>query len=170
MYPLFGLLFSCFGLQTLQASNKGTVVIDYAHTPDALENVLTTLSTIRTRNESLITIVGCGGNRDQEKRPLMAEVAVRYSDKVIFTSDNPRNEDPAIIISEMMKGVPPEHYKKALKVTLREEAIAMAGQLAQEGDIVLIAGKGHETYQEIKGEQFPFSDMEIAKQIFLNAD
>ncbi len=156
--------------QTLQASNKGTVVIDYAHTPDALENILTTLSTIRTRNESLITIVGCGGNRDQEKRPLMAEVAVRYSDKVIFTSDNPRNEDPAVIISEMMKGVPPEHYKKALKVTLREEAIAMAGQLAQEGDIVLIAGKGHETYQEIKGERFPFSDMEIAKQIFLNAD
>jgi UDP-N-acetylmuramoyl-L-alanyl-D-glutamate--2,6-diaminopimelate ligase len=156
--------------QTLQASNKGTVVIDYAHTPDALENVLTTLSTIRTRNESLITIVGCGGNRDQEKRPLMAEVAVRYSDKVIFTSDNPRNEDPAVIISEMMKGVPPEHYKKTLKVTLREEAIAMAGQLAQEGDIVLIAGKGHETYQEIKGERFPFSDMEIAKQIFLNTD
>jgi UDP-N-acetylmuramoyl-L-alanyl-D-glutamate--2,6-diaminopimelate ligase len=100
----------------------------------------------------------------------MAEVAVRYSDKVIFTSDNPRNEDPAVIISEMMKGVPPEHYKKTLKVTLREEAIAMAGQLAQEGDIVLIAGKGHETYQEIKGERFPFSDMEIAKQIFLNTD
>ena len=101
--------------QTLQASNKGTVVIDYAHTPDALENILTTLSTIRTRNESLITIVGCGGNRDQEKRPLMAEVAVRYSDKVIFTSDNPRNEDPAVIISEMMKGCTSRALQKGIK-------------------------------------------------------
>jgi UDP-N-acetylmuramoyl-L-alanyl-D-glutamate--2,6-diaminopimelate ligase len=97
----------------------------------------------------------------------MAKAAVNFSDKVIFTSDNPRNEDPAVIISDMMKGVPAEHYKKTLKVTLREEAIAMAGQLAKEGDIVLIAGKGHETYQEINGERFPFSDMDIAKEIFL---
>ncbi len=156
--------------QTLQAPNNITVVIDYAHTPDALENVLQTIETIRTRNETLITVIGCGGNRDQEKRPLMADAAVRYSDKVIFTSDNPRDEDPGRIISEMMKGVPAEHYKKALKVTLREEAIAMAGQLVQRGDIVLIAGKGHETYQEIKGKRFPFSDLEMAKQIFLNTD
>ncbi len=153
--------------QTLQTPNKVTVVVDYAHTPDALENVLQTIATIRTRNETLITVIGCGGNRDQEKRPLMAEAAVSFSDKVIFTSDNPRNEDPAVIISDMMKGVPAEHYKKTLKVTLREEAIAMAGQLAKEGDIVLIAGKGHETYQEINGERFPFSDMDIAKEIFL---
>ena len=137
--------------QTLQTPNKVTVVVDYAHTPDALENVLQTIATIRTRNETLITVIGCGGNRDQEKRPLMAKAAVNFSDKVIFTSDNPRNEDPAVIISDMMKGVPAEHYKKTLKVTLREEAIAMAGQLAKEGDIVLIAGKGHETYQEING-------------------
>ncbi len=156
--------------QTLQAPNDVTVVIDYAHTPDALENVLQTIETIRTRNETLITVVGCGGNRDQEKRPMMADAAARYSDKVIFTSDNPRDEDPGRIISEMMKGVPAEHYKKALKVTLREEAIAMAGQLVKRGDIVLIAGKGHETYQEIKGERFPFSDLEMAKQIFLNTD
>ena len=153
--------------QTLQTPNKVTVVVDYAHTPDALENVLQTIATIRTRNETLITVIGCGGNRDQEKRPLMAKAAVNFSDKVIFTSDNPRNEDPAVIISDMMKGVPAEHYKKTLKVTLREEAIAMAGQLAKEGDIVLIAGKGHETYQEINGERFPFSDMDIAKEIFL---
>lgn len=156
--------------QTLQAPNKVTVVIDYAHTPDALENVLQTIATIRTRNETIITVIGCGGNRDQEKRPLMAKAAVNLSDKVIFTSDNPRNEDPAVIISEMLKGVPAEHHKKALKVSLREEAIAMAGQLAQEGDIVLIAGKGHETYQEINGERFPFSDIDIAKQIFLKTD
>ena len=153
--------------QTLQTPNKVTVVVDYAHTPDALENVLQTIATIRTRNETLITVIGCGGNRDQEKRPLMAKAAVNFSDKVIFTSDNPRNEDPAVIISDMMKGVPAEHYKKTLKVTLREEAIAMAGQLAKEGDIVLIAGNGHETYQEINGERFPFSDMDIAKEIFL---
>ena len=156
--------------QTLQAPNKVTVVIDYAHTPDALKNVLQTIATIRTRNETIITVIGCGGNRDQEKRPLMAKAAVNLSDKVIFTSDNPRNEDPAVIISEMLKGVPAEHHKKALKVLLREEAIAMAGQLAQEGDIVLIAGKGHETYQEINGERFPFSDIDIAKQIFLKTD
>ena len=156
--------------QTLQAPNKVTVVIDYAHTPDALKNVLQTIATIRTRNETIITVIGCGGNRDQEKRPLMAKAAVNLSDKVIFTSDNPRNEDPAVIISEMLKGVPAEHQKKALKVSLREEAIAMAGQLAQEGDIVLIAGKGHETYQEINGERFPFSDIDIAKQIFLKTD
>jgi len=156
--------------QTLQAPNKVTVVIDYAHTPDALKNVLQTIATIRTRNETIITVIGCGGNRDQEKRPLMAKAAVNLSDKVIFTSDNPRNEDPAVIISEMLKGVPAEYHKKALKVSLREEAIAMAGQLAQEGDIVLIAGKGHETYQEINGERFPFSDIDIAKQIFLKTD
>ena len=115
-------------------------------------------------------MVGCGGNRDQEKRPIMGEKAVLLSDKVIFTSDNPRDEDPAIIISDMIKGVPPEHYKKAIKVTLREEAILMAGQLAKPGDIVLIAGKGHEKYQEIKGKRNHFSDLEIAKKTFLNTD
>ena len=156
--------------QVFQSVDKITVVIDYAHTPDALFNVLTTINIIRTRNENLITVVGCGGNRDQEKRPIMGEKAVLLSDKVIFTSDNPRDEDPAIIISDMIKGVPPEHYKKAIKVTLREEAILMAGQLAKPGDIVLIAGKGHEKYQEIKGKRNHFSDLEIAKKTFLNTD
>ena len=153
-----------------QSENNITVVIDYAHTPDALFNVLSTINIIRTRNENLITVVGCGGNRDQEKRPMMGEKAVLLSDKVIFTSDNPRDEDPAIIIEDMIKGVPPEHYKKAIKVILREEAIIMAGQLAKPGDIVLIAGKGHEQYQEIKGKRNHFSDLETAKNYFLNKD
>ncbi|MFQ3341797.1 MAG: UDP-N-acetylmuramoyl-L-alanyl-D-glutamate--2,6-diaminopimelate ligase [Flavobacteriaceae bacterium] len=153
-----------------QAANKVTVVIDYAHTPDALDNVLNTINLIRTRNEKLITVLGCGGNRDQEKRPLMAEKASVLSDKVIFTSDNPRDEDPAIIIADMIKGVPPEQYKKTMKIPLREEAIAMAGKLVQPGDIVLIAGKGHEKYQEIKGKLYPFSDLEIAKQTFLKLE
>lgn len=153
-----------------QSADNITVVIDYAHTPDALYNVLSTINMIRTRNENLITVVGCGGNRDQEKRPIMGEKAVLLSDKVIFTSDNPRDEDPVIIISDMFKGVPPEHYKKAIKVTLREEAILRAGQLAKPGDIVLIAGKGHEKYQEIKGKRNNFSDLEIAKKTFLNTD
>ena len=149
-----------------QSKDNITVVIDYAHTPDALFNVLSTINMIRTRNENLITVVGCGGNRDKEKRPMMGEKAVLLSDKVIFTSDNPRDEDPEIIISDMIKGVPPEHYKKTIKVTLREEAIIMAGQLAKPGDIVLIAGKGHEQYQEIKGKRNHFSDLEIAKKFF----
>ena len=153
-----------------QSEDNITVVIDYAHTPDALFNVLSTINIIRTRNENLITVVGCGGNRDQKKRPMMGEKAVLLSDKVIFTSDNPRDEDPAIIIEDMIKGVPPEHYKKAIKVILREEAIIMAGQLAKPGDIVLIAGKGHEQYQEIKGKRNHFSDLETAKNYFLNKD
>ena len=153
-----------------QSEDNITVVIDYAHTPDALFNVLSTINMIRTRNENLITVVGCGGNRDQEKRPMMGEKAVLLSDKVIFTSDNPRDEDPAIIIEDMIKGVPPEHYKKAIKVILREDAIIKAGQLAKPGDIVLIAGKGHEQYQEIKGKRNHFSDLEIAKNYFLKKD
>ncbi|MEK9613225.1 MAG: UDP-N-acetylmuramoyl-L-alanyl-D-glutamate--2,6-diaminopimelate ligase [Flavobacteriaceae bacterium] len=156
--------------ETFQTPNQVTVVIDYAHTPDALENVLKTINRIRTRNEKLITVVGCGGNRDQEKRPIMGRKATEWSDQVIFTSDNPRDEDPAMILSDIIKGVPAEHYKKTLKITLREEAIAMAGKLVKPGDIVLIAGKGHETYQEIKGKKIPFSDLKVAKQFFLNTD
>ena len=156
--------------QTFQTPNDITVIIDYAHTPDALENVLQTINKIRTRNETLVTLLGCGGNRDQEKRPLMGQKAAIYSDKVIFTSDNPRDEDPKQIISQMIGGVSQEHFKKILKITLREEAISMAAKLARNGDIVLIAGKGHETYQEIHGKHYPFSDLKIAKKIFLNSD
>ena len=156
--------------QTFQTPKDITVIIDYAHTPDALENVLQTINKIRTRNETLVTLLGCGGDRDQEKRPLMGQKAAIYSDKVIFTSDNPRDEDPKQIISQMIGGVSQEHFKKIIKITLREEAISMAAKLARNGDIVLIAGKGHETYQEIHGKHYPFSDLKIAKKIFLNSD
>jgi len=131
---------------------------------------LSAINKIRTRNETLITIVGCGGNRDREKRPMMGNKAAALSDKVIFTSDNPRDEDPTSIISEIMEGVAAEDYKKALKITQREEAIAVAGDLVSQGDIVLIAGKGHENYQEIKGRRIPFNDLEIAQKIFLNTN
>jgi UDP-N-acetylmuramoyl-L-alanyl-D-glutamate--2,6-diaminopimelate ligase len=114
--------------------------------------------------------LGCGGNRDQEKRPLMGHTAAKYSDKVIFTSDNPREEDPGQIISQMVLGVSEEHFNKILRMTLREDAIAMAAQLASNGDIVLIAGKGHECYQEINGRYYPFSDIQVAKKIFLKTD
>ena len=145
-------------------------MIDYAHTPDALENILGVINKIRTRNETLITVLGCGGNRDREKRPAMGNKAAALSDKVIFTSDNPRDENPASIISEIMEGVSPEDYKKVIKVTHREEAIEFAGGLVNQGDIVLIAGKGHENYQEIEGRRIPFNDLEIAQKIFLNTN
>lgn len=141
--------------------NSITAIIDYAHTPDALLNVLETISSIRTNNEQLITVVGCGGNRDKEKRPQMARIAVQYSSKVIITSDNPRDEDPDQIIKEMMVGVDASQFKKVLKITDREEAIKTAISLSQPGDIILVAGKGHEKYQEIKGVKHPFDDKEI---------
>lgn len=156
--------------QIFQTPNRITVIIDYAHTPNALENVLETINKIRTRNEKLFTLLGCGGNRDQEKRPMMGQIASKHSDKVIFTSDNPRNEDPEKIISQMIDGVSQENFKKISKITLREEAIATSAELAQDGDVVLIAGKGHESFQEIQGKYYPFSDLKIAKQIFLNLD
>jgi UDP-N-acetylmuramoyl-L-alanyl-D-glutamate--2,6-diaminopimelate ligase len=140
-----------------------TAIVDYAHTPDALQNVLDTINAIRTQNENLITVVGCGGNRDAEKRPVMARIACEHSDRVILTSDNPRFEDPQAIIDEMMKGVSAQNYKKVLQIVNREEAIKTAVQLSQTGDVILIAGKGHETYQEIKGVRSSFDDREIVK-------
>ena len=156
--------------ETFKTEENVTIVIDYAHTPDALESVLVAINKIRTRNETLITVLGCGGNRDREKRPAMGNKAAALSDKVIFTSDNPRDENPASIISEIMEGVSPEDYKKVIKVTHREEAIEFAGGLVNQGDIVLIAGKGHENYQEIEGRRIPFNDLEIAQKIFLNTN
>lgn len=141
-------------------------IVDYAHTPDALKNILSTINEIRTRNEQLITVVGCGGNRDAAKRPVMADVASSLSTKVIFTSDNPRNEDPERILDEMQKGVEPLHYKRTLRITDRREAIRTAISLASKGDILLIAGKGHETYQEIKGMKYHFDDKEEVKNMF----
>lgn len=147
--------------------SKGGIIaiIDYAHTPDALENVLNTIQNIRTRNEKLITVVGCGGDRDRTKRPEMARIASQQSELAIFTSDNPRNEDPELILEEMEAGVEPQNYKKTLKITDRKEAIKTALKMAKKNDIILIAGKGHETYQEIKGVKHHFDDLEITIEL-----
>lgn len=147
-----------------------TAIVDYAHTPDALRNVMETITKLRTGNEQVITVVGCGGNRDKTKRPLMAEIACRMSDKVVFTSDNPRDEDPGEIIDEMKKSVGPVDYKKTLTVVDREEAIKTACILAKAGDIILVAGKGHETYQEIKGVKNHFDDREVLQRILKDID
>jgi UDP-N-acetylmuramoyl-L-alanyl-D-glutamate--2,6-diaminopimelate ligase len=144
-----------------RTDNGITGIVDYAHTPDALFNVLKTIKDIRTGNEKVITVVGCGGDRDGAKRPVMARIACENSDKVILTSDNPRSENPATIIGQMQTGVDPLHFKKALSITDRKEAIRTACSLAQPGDIILLAGKGHEKYQEISGVKYPFDDMEI---------
>ena len=146
--------------QFIISDNQITAIVDYAHTPDALDNVLKTINDIRTKNEQLITVVGCGGDRDTTKRPIMANIATTLSDKVILTSDNPRSESPEAIIAEMEKGVEPQNYKKTIAITDRKQAIKTACQLAAPNDIILIAGKGHETYQEIQGVRQHFDDME----------
>jgi UDP-N-acetylmuramoyl-L-alanyl-D-glutamate--2,6-diaminopimelate ligase len=151
--------------QYIVSSSNITAIVDYAHTPDALENVLSTINDVRTKNEQLITVVGCGGNRDKAKRPIMAGIASDLSDKVIITSDNPRDEEPEVIIQEMEKGVAAQNFKKVLTITDRLQAIKTACQLAQPNDIILIAGKGHETYQEIKGVRHDFDDMKNVKEI-----
>lgn len=148
------------------SESKVTTIIDYAHTPDALENVLKTISNIRTKNETLYTIVGCGGDRDKTKRPEMARIACEMSDKVILTSDNPRTEDPNTILEEMNAGVPGHHFKKTLTVVDRKQAIKTAIAMAEPGDIILIAGKGHEKYQEINGVKHDFDDKQIAYELF----
>ena len=151
--------------QFIVSDTNITAIVDYAHTPDALENVLKTINDIRTKNEQLITVVGCGGNRDKAKRPIMAGIATEMSDKVVLTSDNPRNEDPEVIINEMEQGIAPQNYKKSLSITDRKQAIKTACQLAQPNDIILIAGKGHETYQEINGVRHHFDDMETITEL-----
>ncbi|CDF80666.1 UDP-N-acetylmuramoylalanyl-D-glutamate-2,6-diami nopimelate ligase [Formosa agariphila KMM 3901] len=149
--------------QYLISDSKITAIVDYAHTPDALKNVLETINSIRTKNEDVITVVGCGGNRDKTKRPKMGHIASALSTKVVFTSDNPRNEVAEVIIEDIEKGVEPINFKKTMSIVDRRQAIKTACQLAQPNDIILIAGKGHETYQEIKGERFDFNDFEIVK-------
>ena len=151
--------------QFIVSTTNITAIVDYAHTPDALENVLKTINDIRTKNEQLITVVGCGGNRDKAKRPVMAGIATDLSDIAILTSDNPRDENPDEIINEMEQGVASQNYKKLLTITDRKQAIKTACQLAQPNDIILIAGKGHETYQEVKGVRQHFDDMETVKEI-----
>lgn len=141
-------------------------IVDYAHTPDALLNVLATIKNLRKGHETVITVVGCGGDRDKTKRPVMAEVAVEHSDKVILTSDNPRSEDPAEIIKDMEAGVSAAARRKVLSIADRKEAIRTAISLAGPEDIVLIAGKGHEKYQEIKGVKYDFDDKKILEEEF----
>ncbi|HEX8268914.1 MAG TPA: UDP-N-acetylmuramoyl-L-alanyl-D-glutamate--2,6-diaminopimelate ligase [Flavobacterium sp.] len=149
--------------QFIVSEQNVTAIVDYAHTPDALENVLKTINDIRTKNEQLITVVGCGGDRDKAKRPIMADIASSLSDKIILTSDNPRSEDPDDIIAEMEAGVQPTNYKKTIAISDRKQAIKVAVQLSRPNDIILIAGKGHETYQEIKGVRHDFDDMQTVK-------
>lgn len=150
-----------------QYSKAGKIgVVDYAHTPDALENVLITITDLKQNQQKLITVVGAGGNRDKGKRPLMAQIAVKYSDKVIFTSDNPRNEPSSKIIEDMLNGLTIEEKQNQLVIEDRKEAIKAACMLAGKSDIILIAGKGHEKYQEIKGQRYPFDDIAIIREIF----
>jgi UDP-N-acetylmuramoyl-L-alanyl-D-glutamate--2,6-diaminopimelate ligase len=150
----------------ISAKEKVIGIVDYAHTPDALLNVLATIKKLKRGIEQVITVVGCGGDRDKTKRPVMGEVACEHSDKVIFTSDNPRSEEPEQIIKDIETGLPITARKKYISITDRKEAIKTAINLAKPGDIVLIAGKGHEKYQEIKGVKYHFDDKEIVKEVF----
>jgi UDP-N-acetylmuramoyl-L-alanyl-D-glutamate--2,6-diaminopimelate ligase len=148
-------------------SDSGVIaIVDYAHTPDALENVLKTIANIRTKNETVFTITGCGGDRDKTKRPIMAKIACELSDKVIITSDNPRTENPATIIEEMMAGVEGQHFNKTLSLEDRAQAIKTACVMAVKGDIILIAGKGHEKYQDINGVKHDFDDLKTVTETF----
>ena len=151
--------------QYVVSNEKIMAIVDYAHTPDALKNVLETINSIRTKNEELITVVGCGGDRDKTKRPKMGHIASTLSTKVIFTNDNPRTENPDEILKDIESGVEPQNFKKALTIADRKQAIKTACQMAQPNDIILIAGKGHETYQEINGERFDFDDLKIVKEL-----
>ncbi len=147
--------------QYLRTASELTAIVDYAHTPDALKNVLETISQVRSGNEQVITVVGCGGDRDRAKRPIMARIAADSSDRVVLTSDNPRSEDPNDILQEMKAGLDPTHMRKVVSLADRREAIRIACELANPGDIILIAGKGHEKYQEIQGVRHPFDDFEV---------
>jgi len=151
----------------VQISDQGVIgIVDYAHTPDAVKNVLETIARLRRGDEQVITVLGCGGDRDKTKRPEMAAVAIRNSNKLIITSDNPRTEDPSAIIRDMEAGIPLASKKHVFSITDRKEAIRAACHLAQAGDVVLVAGKGHEKYQEINGEKLPFDDKEVLRQTF----
>ena len=147
------------------SKEKITAIVDYAHTPDALKNVLETINALRTGNENVITVVGCGGDRDKSKRPVMGNIASQMSNKAIFTSDNPRTESPAEIIEEMEAGVEPQNVKKILSIENRKQAIKVACQLATANDIILVAGKGHETYQETNGLRVDFEDFKIVTDL-----
>jgi UDP-N-acetylmuramoyl-L-alanyl-D-glutamate--2,6-diaminopimelate ligase len=150
----------------LSLNDKVLGIVDYAHTPDALINVLATINQLRTKGQQLITVIGCGGDRDRTKRPLMAQAACEHSDKAILTSDNPRSEDPEEILNEMEAGLTAVQKRKSIRISDRKEAIKLACMLAQSEDIILIAGKGHETYQEIKGIKHHLDDREVLTETF----
>jgi len=150
----------------LSTKDKVMAIVDYAHTPDALLNVLATIKKLKRGFEKVVTVVGCGGDRDKTKRPIMAQVACEHSDKVIFTSDNPRSEDPAQIIKDMEAGVSPTAKRKYISIVDRKEAIKTAISLANKEDIILVAGKGHEKYQEVKGVKNHFDDKEVVNEMF----
>jgi UDP-N-acetylmuramoyl-L-alanyl-D-glutamate--2,6-diaminopimelate ligase len=154
--------------QTIRSSRGYTAIVDYAHTPDALTNVLNAIHEVLGNRGRVITVVGCGGNRDRTKRPIMAREAVVLSDKVVLTSDNPRFEEPEAILQDMLEGLTEEQRAAALTIVDRREAIKTACALAQAGDVILIAGKGHEDYQEIKGVKHHFDDKEEVEQLFRN--
>lgn len=151
----------------IKSSNSIVCIVDYAHTPDAIKKLLETINTIRTRNENMIVLVGAGGDRDKSKRSEMGLIAGRLSDRLIITSDNPRSEDPEKIIEDIKAGLDPVDYKKVISISNRKEAIKTACMLAQSGDIVVVAGKGHENYQEINGVKHPFNDKEILRDALL---
>ena len=153
-------------LEPIRSEDGITAIVDYAHTPDALENVLNAIHEVLNGKGQVITVCGAGGNRDKGKRPLMAQEAVKQSDKVIITSDNPRFEEPQDIINDMLAGLDAKQMKKVLSIADRKEAIRTAAMLAQKGDVILIAGKGHEDYQEIKGVKHHFDDREVVREVF----
>jgi UDP-N-acetylmuramoyl-L-alanyl-D-glutamate--2,6-diaminopimelate ligase len=152
--------------QTFQFPGEITAVVDYAHTPDALQNILENIKLLNQRNGRILTVVGCGGNRDQTKRPEMARIAAQFSDQLILTSDNPRDENPETILDQMETGVPIHKRRNVIRITDRKQAIRAACNMAQPQDILLLAGKGHETYQEIAGIKYPFDDRQILTEIF----
>ena len=154
--------------QMFRGNDGVTAIVDYAHTPDALTNVLNTIREVLNGRGRVITVVGAGGNRDKGKRPIMAQEAVKQSDKVIITSDNPRFEEPQDIINDMLAGLTKEDMRKVISIVDRKEAIKTACMLAQAGDAILVAGKGHENYQDIKGVKYHFDDKEVIKEIFAN--
>ena len=155
-------------LEPIYSPEGFTCIVDYAHTPDALENVLLAIHDVLNGKGKVITVCGAGGNRDKGKRPLMAQEAIKQSDKVILTSDNPRFEDPQDILNDMKEGLNNAQLKKTLTIVDRKEAIRTACSLAQKGDVVLVAGKGHEDYQEINGVKNHFNDKEVLYEIFQN--
>jgi UDP-N-acetylmuramoyl-L-alanyl-D-glutamate--2,6-diaminopimelate ligase len=152
--------------ETIRSKEGVTAIVDYAHTPDALVNVLSTVNEILKRRGEVITVCGAGGNRDKGKRPIMAQEAVKNSDRVIITSDNPRFEEPQEIINDMLAGLDKEQMRKVISIVDRKEAIRTACMMARPGDVVLVAGKGHEDYQEVKGVKHHFDDHEVIKEVF----